>query len=197
MGLVRQKLVRCSCVCHGLEAHLCILSLILDLLWCELFFWFSILYWLAPFKGQALLDCEFSPLQPILYSFRSLVAILAIPLYYSCCGVIWPVTAGPLWAYCMFFSQWLNMVVRFILMLLWAFSTHYIACAGSFVPFLSSWASLTHLLSLGLILGPFSNSSFPWAFTNFFGLPWPNYLILHPWGSWVFHKPLTFLFHYF
>jgi len=31
------KLVYCSCVCHGLEAHLCILPLILDLLWCELF----------------------------------------------------------------------------------------------------------------------------------------------------------------
>ena len=28
------------------------------------------------------------------------------------------------------------------------------------------------------ILGPFTNSAFPWAFTNFIGLPWPNYLIL-------------------
>ena len=31
------KLVCCSCICHGLEAHLCILLLILDLLWRELF----------------------------------------------------------------------------------------------------------------------------------------------------------------
>ena len=29
------KLVCCSCVCHGLEAHLCVLLLIVDLLWCE------------------------------------------------------------------------------------------------------------------------------------------------------------------
>ena len=34
---VRQKLVRYSCVCHGLEVHLCILPLILNLLWRELF----------------------------------------------------------------------------------------------------------------------------------------------------------------
>lgn len=36
-----------------------------------------------------------------------------------------------------------------------------------------------------------SNPVFPWAFTNSFGLPWPNF-ILHPWGSWIFHQPLTF-----
>jgi len=35
---VRWKFVYCSCVCHGLKAHLCILSLILDHLWRELFF---------------------------------------------------------------------------------------------------------------------------------------------------------------
>ena len=35
---VCQKLVHCSCICHGLEAHLCILQLILDLLWHELSF---------------------------------------------------------------------------------------------------------------------------------------------------------------
>ena len=34
---VHQKLVCCSCICHSLEAHLCILPLILDLLWRELF----------------------------------------------------------------------------------------------------------------------------------------------------------------
>ena len=63
--------------------------------------------------------------------------------------------------------------------------------AGSYVPFISSWASLAQLLfSLG-ILDPFSNPAFSWAFTNSFGLPWPNYLILHPWGSWTFHQPLT------
>ena len=49
---------------------------------------------------------------------------------------------------------------------------------GSFGLFLSPWASLAHLLSLG-ILGPFSNSTFSWIFTNSFGFSQPNYLILH------------------
>ena len=62
---------------------------------------------------------------------------------------------------------------------------------GSFVSFISSWASLVHLLSLGF-LGPFPNSVFPWAFTNSFGLTWLNFLILHLWGSWACHQPLTF-----
>ena len=34
---VRPKLVHCSCVYHGLEARLCILPLVLNLLWRELF----------------------------------------------------------------------------------------------------------------------------------------------------------------
>ena len=49
---------------------------------------------------------------------------------------------------------------------------------GSFGPFLSPWASLAHLLFLG-ILDSFSNFAFPWAFTSSFGLPWLNYRILH------------------
>ena len=40
-----------------------------------------------------------------------------------------------------------------------------------------SWASLAHLLSLGFLI-PFTNFALPWAFTNFIGLPWLNYLIL-------------------
>ena len=40
-----------------------------------------------------------------------------------------------------------------------------------------SWVSLAHLLSLGF-LSPFTNSAFPWAFTNFIEFPWPNYFIL-------------------
>ena len=41
-------------------------------------------------------------------------------------------------------------------------------------------------------LGPFLNFAFPLAFTKFFGLPWPNYIISHPWGSWACYQPLTF-----
>ena len=62
---------------------------------------------------------------------------------------------------------------------------------GSFVPFISSWASLAHLLFLGFF-GAFSNFAFLWTFTNSFGFPWPNYLKLHPWDSWACHEPLTF-----
>ena len=47
---------------------------------------------------------------------------------------------------------------------------------GILCPFLP-WASLAHLLSLGF-LGPFTNFVFPWAFTDFIGLPRPNYFIL-------------------
>ena len=33
---------------------------------------------------------------------------------------------------------------------------------------------------------------FLWAFTNSFGLPWPDYFIFHPWGLWACHQPLSF-----
>ena len=50
---------------------------------------------------------------------------------------------------------------------------------GSCVPF--ALFSLGHpwpvLLPLGFLI-PFTNSAFPWAITNFIGLPWPNYFIL-------------------
>ena len=61
---------------------------------------------------------------------RSVVTLLVIPLCYSCRGVIWLVLAGPFWAHYLFFSQWLNIVIGFILMLLWAFLTYYIACGN-------------------------------------------------------------------
>ena len=43
--------------------------------------------------------------------------------------------------------------------------------------FFSLWASLARLLPLGFLI-PFINSAFPWAISNFIGLPWPNYFIL-------------------
>ena len=64
------------------------------------------------------------------------------------------------------FSQWLGM------------STGFFSYLWALVSLLSfSWASLAHLFSLGF-LGLFANSAFPWAFTNFIGLPRPNNLIL-------------------
>ena len=43
---------------------------------------------------------------------------------------------------------------------------------GSCVPFVFHWASLAHLLALG-ILDLFTNFVFPWAFTDFIGFPSP------------------------
>ena len=74
---------------------------------------------------------------------------------------------------------------------IWSFGLCITLFVGSFVPFISSWPSLTHLLSLGF-LDPFLNSMFSWAFTNSFRLPWPNYLTLHHWGLWACHQPFTF-----
>ena len=60
--------------------------------------------------------------------------------------------------------------------------------AGSCVPFPlgHSWPIYFPWASSAL-----SNFVFPWAFTNSFGLPWPNYFILHLLGLWIFHQPLT------
>ena len=74
---------------------------------------------------------------------------------------------------------------------IWSFGLCITLLVGSFVPFISSWTSLAHLLSLGF-LGPFPNFAFPWAFSISFGLPWPNYLIFHSWGLWACHQPLIF-----
>ena len=63
--------------------------------------------------------------------------------------------------------------------------------AGSYVSFVFPWASQAHLLSSGF-LDLFLNFAFSWAFIEFFGLPRPNYIIPHLWGSWACHQPLTF-----
>ena len=138
--------------------------------------------WPAPFGGWALLDCGFFFLQSTLLLFSTiLLPFPIVPLYYSCCDVIWPNLAGPIWACRFFFLQWLSMIIGPFITLL----------ASSSVPFASYWASLTHLLSLGF-LGPFPNSAFSWVFTNFSGHSWPNYLIPHHWGSWACHQLFTF-----
>ena len=51
---------------------------------------------------------------------------------------------------------------------IWSFGFCITLLVGSFVPFISFWASLAHFLSLGF-LDPFSNSMFSWAFINSFG----------------------------
>ena len=79
---------------------------------------------------------------------------------------------------------------------IWSFGLCITLLVGSFVPFISSYASLAHLLSLGF-LGHFSNFAFPWAFTNSFGflvqLPYPSSLGLIGLSS----TPYFLCLHYF
>ena len=103
-----------------------------------------------------------------------------VPLCYSCYNVIWPKPVGPLWACCLFFSQWLNIVI-------WAFWLHYLQAPMSHFPFGHPWPIYFPWASLAL-----SSLVFLWAFTNSLRLLWSNYFILHPWGSWTFYQPLTF-----
>ena len=105
----------------------------------------------------------------------------AIPLYYSCCEVVCLNPARPLRACRLFSSQWPSMAIG-------SFIT---SLAGSCVPFVFLWVSRARLLSLGF-LGHFLNFAFPWAFTEFFVLSRPDYIIPHPWGSCACHQPLTF-----
>ena len=145
-------------------------------------FWFPILYGLLPLGAGLCLIVDFFLSA---YSFTPFVVLLPFLPYHSA------IPAVMLFDPCLLdLFHWIytHVTLGFLdpLYCLWAPLTH----------LLSSWASLTHLLSLG-ILGLFPNSAFSWAFTNSFRLSWPNCLILHPWGSWAFHQPLTFLLHYF
>ena len=138
----------CSCICCGLKACLHILPSIFNFLWHELFTDLSL--WFAP-----LIELGFIWLWAFLFSAHSFalfcsLAIPVVPFCYFCYDVIRPKLAGPLWVCCIFFSQWLSMAIGLFITLL----------ASSCVPFISSWASLAHLLSLGF-LGLFPNSAFP------------------------------------
>ena len=63
------------------------MPLILDLLWRELSSNFPFFIGLLLSRARPFLDCGFSPLEPILGSFRNLVASPTIPLCYSYRGV--------------------------------------------------------------------------------------------------------------
>ena len=201
---VCSKLVCCSCVCHGLEVRLRVLLFILSPLWCELisdplFFMACFLQglgisWLWAFLPFSLL---FAP-------------SVGLPVFLPCHSVISiatlfdPYSLGLFRAYGILFFQLVTMTqyghwvyshatLGFLdsLYCLWAPLANFVLL-GHPRPVCFPWASSARLLFLG-ILGPLSNSIFSWAFTNSFGLSYPNYHILHPWGLWAFHQPLTFL----
>ena len=118
-----------------------------------------------------------------------------LPVFLPCHSVI-PTTVpfdpcllGLFRAYCIFFSQ-------FVTMSQFSHWAHTYATLGFLGPLYCLWAPFALFFFLGHPW-PISNSAFLWDFTNSFGLSWPNYHILHPWSSWAFHQPFTFLIHYF
>ena len=97
------KLVYCLCICHGLEARLCVLLFILDLLWRELVSWSFILHSLLPLRAGPWLIMGFSLLNPLFSPSVNFLAFLpchsvipAVVLFDSC-------LLGLFWASCMFF----------------------------------------------------------------------------------------------
>ena len=165
---VRQKLVRYSCACRGLKACLCILSLILNLLWRELFYNFPFFISLFLSRAEPYLIMGLPPFNPL---FAPSAILLPFMPYHSTIPVV--VSFDP----CLLglfgpaiYSSLNDLIWSLDLYLCYfgLFLTHYIAC-GLLCP-------ISFFLS---ILGPFSNFVFPWAFTNSFRLPWLNYLILH------------------
>ena len=140
------------------------------------FFWFPILYGLLPLGARLCLIVGFSSFSLLFYSFCSLTTIPTISLCRSYYDDIRPQLAGALWACCLFFSQWLNMVIKFILILFWAFF-YYIA-----------YRLLCPIYFFLDILGPFA----------FLGHPWPFFLILLSHGLLLtlldFPDPITLSF---
>ena len=96
----------------------------------------------------------------------------AIPLHHSCYKVV------------LLQTGWASLGLPFILPLM-AQQGHWFLC------YIISGLPCPICFPLGF-LGFFPNFALPWAFTEFFELPWPNYIIPHPWGSWACHQPLTF-----
>ena len=131
-------------------------------------FWFLILLWLTSLRGWALFDSGLFFLQPTLsLLFEVLLPFPTALLCHSYYDIIWPKPTRLLWACCLFFSRWLNMVIGIF---------YYITC----------WLLRPIYFFLG-ILGPFT----------FLGHPWPflilcfHELLLTPLG---FPSPITLSF---
>ena len=159
------KSICCSCVCHGWPTQFAVRFL--------LFSGSPFLYG-SPHLGAG--PCLIVGALPFFCPHFFLLPSPAILLYHSCCEIVYLNPVGPFCACLLFFSQWPNTAI----------GTFITSLVGSCIPFVFSWASLAHLLSLDF-LGPFLNFAFLWAFTEFFELPRPNYIIPYPWGSWAYH----------
>ena len=102
---VRPKLIRYSCVCHGLEVHLCILLLILDLLWHELFSDFSFFIGLLLSRAGPCLIMGFPLFSPLFTP--SVILLPFLPCHPTISAVVLfdPCLLGLFWACCMSFFQ--------------------------------------------------------------------------------------------
>ena len=137
------KLVCCSCVCHGLEVRLCILPLILDLLWHELFFdppFFMACF----FQGLGLswlwTFLSFSPL------FAPSVGLLVFLPWHSvifAAALFGPCLLGLFWAYCILSSQLVTMTQYGH----WVYTN---ATLGFLESLHYLWAPLAHFFLFGL-----------------------------------------------
>ena len=124
-------------------------------------FWFLILYGPLPLGAELCLIVGFSSFSLFFYSF--LQSCYHFPSYHSTIPTVMSFDPSLLGLFGPTAYSSLNDST-------WSFGLCITLLVCSFVPFISSQASLTHLLSLGF-LGHFSNSMFPWDFTNSFGLP--------------------------
>ena len=169
--LARYRLVRSGpCVCLSSmnvqnlpAAHASVMVGLHNLLSVLDHFLVSLSFMAYPIRGRALLDgglCFFfSP------PFFLLLSPL-IPLYHSCCEVV------------LFQSGRASLGLPFILPLM-AQQGHWFLC------YITSGLLCPIYFPLGIsspfaFLGPFPIFAFPWAFTEFFGLPLPNYVIPYP-----------------
>ena len=143
------KLVCFSCVCHGLEARLCILPLILDLFWHELFYDFPFFISLFLSRAGPCLIVGFPPFSPFFASSAILLqfllyhsAILAVVSFDLCLlGLFGPAT----------YSSLSDLIWSLDLYLCYFgfFWTHYIICGlfcaiSFFLSILGSFAFLGH-----------------------------------------------------
>ena len=126
-------------------------------------FWAFILCGLLPSRAGPYLIVGFSLFGSLLCSFRKLASIPAMPLYYSYCGVIWPVLAGPL----------LDLLQAFL-------SLDYSDQHCHWVCIHATWASLTHSVAYRLPRSISSSLSILGSF-SFIGHSWPI-PILHSHG---------------
>ena len=134
---VRQKLVHCSCVCHGLEAHLCILPLILDLLWREMFSDLSFYIGLLLSRARPCLIMVFSPFSPF---FTPSMVLLPFLTYHSAIPTV-----------VLFDSCLLGLFGLLPILLSMTQYGHWIythATLSSLNPLHCSWASLSHFFLL-------------------------------------------------